>query len=112
MLFGLNVVCVLISGFLCRARDRPDKVHGIEIYDCKDYQRMRLHWNGCGLIMHELCHLLHQHALKDGLSNRTILDAYSKAKSSGLYEKTLRRDWAGQDEDTDLGMFLYHFSFA
>ena len=83
------------------AHDRPDKMHGIEIYNCRDYQRMRLHWNGAGLICHEFCHLIHQFALKDGLCNARILHAHLAAKHSGQYDRTLRRDWAGQDRDYD-----------
>jgi len=90
------------DAWLLWARDRPDKVWGIEIYDCRDYQRMRLHWNGAGLICHELCHLIHQFALQDGLRNAKVLQAYLAAKHSGLYDKTLRRDWAGLDCDWDL----------
>lgn len=86
-----------------RARDRPDKVGGIEIYDVRDYQRMRLHWNGAGgLILHELCHLIHQHCLVDGLFNAKLWHAYDLAKQSTLYENTLRRDWAGLECQTDL----------
>ena len=77
-------------------------MHGIEIYDCRDYQQMRLHWNGAGLLCHEFCHLIHQFALKDGLRNLKILHTYLAAKSSGRYDKTLRRDWAGQECDSDL----------
>ena len=77
-------------------------MHGIEIYNCSDYQRMRLHWNGAGLLLHEFCHLIHQFALTDGLYNVKILQAYVAAKHSGRYDRTLRRDWAGQDRDYDL----------
>lgn len=90
------------DAWLLWARDRPDKMHGIEIYNCRDYQRMRLHWNGAGLICHEFCHLIHQFALKDGLCNARILRAHLAAKHSGRYDRTLRRDWAGQDRDYDL----------
>jgi len=85
-----------------RARDRTEKMRSIEIYDCRAYQRMRLHYNGAGLMCHELCHLIHQFALQDGLRNTQIIRAYLNAKSSGLYDKTVRRDWAGQDCDTDI----------
>lgn len=63
---------------------------------------MRLHWNGAGLLVHEFCHLIHQFALKDGLCNAKVLQAYLAAKQSGRYDRTLRRDWAGQDRDYDL----------
>lgn len=89
-------------GWLAWTHDRLDKAHGIEIYNCSDYQRMRLHWNGCGLILHELCHIIHQFVLPDGLHNVQILRAYECARSSGLYENVRRRDWAGKDEDYDL----------
>lgn len=90
------------TSFDHRARDRPDKVFGIEIYDCFEYRRMRLHWNGCGLILHEFCHLIHQLVLQDGLYNQQVKQAFGLAKVSGLYDNVRRRDWAGQDEDFDL----------
>ncbi|GAX21621.1 hypothetical protein FisN_29Hh056 [Fistulifera solaris] len=86
--------------WLLWAKDCPDKQHGIEIYNCFSYRKMRWHWNGCGLILHELCHLIHQFAL--GLDNSMIRDAYQKAKLSEKYEQVLRRDWAGLPIDCDL----------
>jgi hypothetical protein len=77
-------------------------MHGVEIYDCHEYLRMRLHWNGAGLLCHELCHLVHQFALDNGLANAKVQQAYLTAKASGLYDKALRRDWAGQDCDYDM----------
>ena len=85
-----------------RAKDRPEKTLGIEIYNCVDYQRMRLHWNGCGLMLHELCHLIHQHALSEGLENAQVKQAFTTAGKSDLYEQVLRRDWAGKDVDCDM----------
>jgi hypothetical protein len=75
----------------------------VEIYSCYDFERMRLHWNGCGLLLHELCHLIHQFALEDGLYNEVVLNTFKIACESGLYEETLRRDWAGLEEDSDMG---------
>lgn len=89
-------------GWLLWARDRPDKVYGIEIYNCDAYRRMRLHWNGCGLILHEICHLIHQFTLPGGLNNDTIRVAFAYAQQSGLYDNVLRRDWAGKDVDCDM----------
>ena len=83
-----------------RAHDRPDKALSIEIYSAADFCRMRQHWNGCGLLLHEYCHMIHQHVL--GLENQRILDLYQDAKQSGRYERALRRDWAGKDVDYDL----------
>lgn len=85
-----------------RARDRPEKKLGIEIYNCIDYQRMRFHWNGCGLILHELSHLIHQLILPDGLENIAVKEAFACAKASEKYEQVLRRDWAGKEIDCDL----------
>jgi hypothetical protein len=85
-----------------RARDRPDKTLGIEIYNCFDYRRMRLHWNGCGLILHELCHLIHQVVLPDGLDNAKVQSLFEKAQASGLYNRTLRRDWADMPVTYDM----------
>ena len=88
--------------WLWQARDNARKVNGIEIYSAKDYCRMRLHWNGCGLILHELCHLIHQHALPDGLLNADVQSAYRNADKSGRFEQVLRRDWAGKKVNQDL----------
>jgi len=92
-----------------RARDRPDKTFGIEVYNCFEYRRMRLHWNGCGLMLHELCHLIHQLALEDGLDNATVKRAYGLAKVTGLYDTVRRRDWAGRDQDFDLAYAMVDF---
>jgi hypothetical protein len=56
---------------------------------------MRLHWQGCGLILHELCHLIHQVVLPDGLENAKVRVLFEEARASGRYNRTLRRDWAG-----------------
>eukprot|EP00934_Nitzschia_sp_Nitz4_P001562 Nitzschia sp. Nitz4//scaffold341_size29662//7475//8725//NITZ4_008037-RA/size29662-processed-gene-0.26-mRNA-1//-1//CDS//3329548543//1562//frame0 len=86
------------------ARDRPEKAHGIEIYSSSDYERMRLHWNGCGLILHEFCHLIHQTCL--GLDSPQVERLYREALRSGKYDRTLRRDWAGKEEDSDMAYAL------
>lgn len=62
---------------------------------------MRLHWNGCGLLLHELCHLIHQFCF--GLEDEGIEGLYEQARTSGLYDQTLRRDWAGYIEEDDMG---------
>jgi hypothetical protein len=64
---------------------------------------MRNHWNGCGLILHEISHLIHQFALRDGLENRDVITAFRQASASGIYDQTLRRDWAGLEIDYDMG---------
>eukprot|EP00557_Chaetoceros_sp_GSL56_P007242 CAMPEP_0176487302 /NCGR_PEP_ID=MMETSP0200_2-20121128/6051_1 /TAXON_ID=947934 /ORGANISM="Chaetoceros sp., Strain GSL56" /LENGTH=395 /DNA_ID=CAMNT_0017884105 /DNA_START=611 /DNA_END=1798 /DNA_ORIENTATION=- len=84
--------------------DLPQKAKGVEIYNCFEYETMRLHWNGCGLILHELCHLIHQLVLKDGLENQMVLNAFGCAIESGLYDEVLRRDWAflvGEDDEEE-----------
>ena len=55
-----------------------------------EYKRNRLYWNGCGLMLHELCHLIHQLILPDGLENSQIKSAYECAMRSGIYEEVLR----------------------
>mmetsp|Transcript_24039 Transcript_24039/g.51113 ORF Transcript_24039/g.51113 Transcript_24039/m.51113 type:complete len:552 (+) Transcript_24039:132-1787(+) len=85
------------------ACDTPQKALGIEIYSCVDFSKSRLHWNGSGLLIHELCHLIHQCCLEDGLDNRTVEDLYKNAYASGKYEKVLRRDWAGKTRTTVMG---------
>jgi hypothetical protein len=62
---------------------------------------MRLHWNGCGLLLHELSHLIHQFCL--GLDDPRVQRLYEQAEKSGAYDQTLRRDWAGMEEDYDMG---------
>ena len=54
---------------------------------------MRHHWNGSGLILHEYCHLIHQHVF--GLDALRIQTLYHQAQQSQLYNTVLRRDWAG-----------------
>ena len=83
------------------AHDRPEKARSIEIYSCYDYERMRLHWNGCGLLLHEFTHLIHQFCL--GLDHPKVTQLYETALNSKKYDKVLRRDWAGLKEDYDMG---------
>lgn len=52
---------------------------------------MRAHWNGCGLLLHELCHLIHQSVF--GLECHVIQRLYQTALTSQLYDHVLRRDW-------------------
>lgn len=73
---------------------------GIEIYHAADFCRMRQHWNGCGLLLHEFCHIIHQVVL--GLQNQRVIDLYHDARRSGRYERALRRDWAGKEVDHDM----------
>ena len=68
-----------------------------------------MHWNGCGLILHELCHLIHQQVLPNGLDNGDVKRCYQRAQSAfmvgqyqNLYQETLRRDWAGKRVERDL----------
>jgi hypothetical protein len=104
-------LCVLVCACIClfRAGDRPDKKLGIEIYNCFEFRRMRLHWNGCGLLLHEMCHLIHQQALPDGLYNEEVKEAFRCARESGLYEDILRRDWAGKDVESDMAYAMVDY---
>jgi len=77
-------------------KDRREKRGGIEVYNCEVYGRMRLHWNGCGLLLHELCHLVHQFVLEDGLDNVLVKDLLRRSRENGKYDRVLRRDWIGQ----------------
>jgi hypothetical protein len=63
---------------------------------------MRHHWNGSGLLLHEYCHLIHQHVF--GLDCIRIQSIYETMKQSNKYEHVLRRDWADKchGNDTDL----------
>lgn len=81
--------------------DLPQKALSVEIYNCCEYERSRLNWNGCGLLLHEYCHLVHQVILEDGLNNVMIIGAFGSALESGLYDDVLRRDWAFYSEGED-----------
>lgn len=106
--YGLKAKPVLVQHttahhhheWLLWARDRVDKALSIEIYNAADFCRMRQHWNGCGLLLHEYCHMIHQHVL--GLQNQRVIDLYQDARRSGRYERVLRRDYAGKEVDHDL----------
>lgn len=53
------------------------------------------------MILHELCHLIHQQIL--GLDCEHVKALYMRAQQSGRYNRVLRRDWAGKENgDTDL----------
>jgi hypothetical protein len=90
------------EGWLLWVKDNPKKAQGIEIYNCFEYQKMRLHWNGCGLILHELAHLIHQLVIPEGLDDPTICELHANAKKSRHFNSVLRRDWAGAKCDTDM----------
>jgi len=90
------------AGWLLCVRDNPEKKESLEIYNASEYQRMRLHYNGSGLILHELCHIMHQKILPGGLANAMVIEIHKIAKESGKYRKVLRRDWALKDVDTDM----------
>ena len=92
--------------WLISSHDDPQKVHGVEIYNCSEYQRSRLHWNGCGLILHEFCHLIHQFAVPGGLNNEKILKMFNSSKLNGKFQKVYRRDWAGRDIEHDMAYAL------
>ena len=50
----------------------------------------RKHWNGCGMLLHEFCHLIHQIVLPHGLDNLDIKDMYQNAMKSTLYDEVIR----------------------
>jgi hypothetical protein len=84
-----------------RAADRRDKALGIEIYNARQYLHMRRHWNGAGgLLLHEYCHLIHQHVF--GLDCLRIQRLYAVAVVSQRHGCVPRRDWAGRPQTTDL----------
>jgi len=100
------------AGWLLCVRDNPEKEESIEIYNATEYQRMRLHYNGSGLILHEVCHIIHQKILPGGLCNALVIEIHKIAKESGKYSKALRRDWALKDVDTDMAYcILNHKEF-
>ena len=74
----------------------------MEIYNSVEYLNLRLHYNGCGLILHELCHLIHQATLPGGLSNMLVVEMHKISKESGKYKKVYRRDWALKENETDV----------
>jgi len=83
--------------------DMKEKALGIEIYNCEEYLRNREHWNGCGLLLHEYCHLIHQLVLSNGLENDFVKSVYEVAMNSCKYENVLRRDWAYLSNNNDNG---------
>lgn len=85
--------------WLLMALDIPDKVLGIEIYNCYEYLDSRNHWNGCGLILHEFTHLIHQIVL--GLDCEKVIDVFGHALDCQLYDEVLRRDWAFSECESD-----------
>lgn len=82
------------------ARDRLDKVYGIEIYSVVEFRKLRRHWNGCGLLLHELCHWIHDGVL--GLDCLRVQRVYYQHHQAQKYTHVLRRDWRGQSEERDL----------
>jgi len=79
--------------------DLTAKDKGVEVYNAREYMQMRLHWNGCGMILHELCHLVHQLVLSEGLENNLVMQAFGGVLENGLYDDVLRRDWASAEEE-------------
>jgi len=94
------------AGWLLSVRDNPEKKESLEIYNAAEYQKMRLHYNGSGLLLHELCHIIHQKVLPGGLANAMVAEIHQIAKESDKYRKVLRRDWALKDVDTDMAYCL------
>ena len=94
------------AGWLEQVRDNPLKAESIEIYSVAEYQRMRAHYNGCGLLLHELVHILHQKVLPGGLANSDVFEIWRIAQEGGKYNRVLRRDWAGRTEETDMAYGL------
>ena len=90
------------AAWLLCVRDSPEKEESIEIYDAAEYQKTRAHYNGGGLMLHELCHLIHQKALPGGLDNSMVIEMHKVAKESDKYNTVLRRDWALKDRETDM----------
>jgi len=89
-------------GWLLRAQDKAVKEASVEIYNSVEYLNLRLHYNGCGLMLHELCHIIHQTTLPGGLSNMLVIEMHKIAKNSRRYSRVLRRDWALKEVDTDV----------
>jgi hypothetical protein len=65
----------------------PDKAGAVEVSNARSF----LSWvreRGIFVLLHELAHAHHHRVL--GHDNRVILDAYEKARASGVYESVLR----------------------
>lgn len=90
------------AGWLLCVRDNPEKEESIEIYDAAEYQKIRAHYNGGGLMLHELCHIIHQKVLPGGLGNPMVSEIHKVAKESNKYSTVLRRDWALKEIETDM----------
>jgi hypothetical protein len=59
-------------------RDNPDKEESIEIYNSSEYQKTRDHYNGGGLMLHELCHI-------GEMRQRIIISDYTFSNRSRRY---------------------------
>ncbi|KAL7508213.1 hypothetical protein ACHAWX_000717 [Stephanocyclus meneghinianus] len=90
------------AGWLLCVRDNPEKTESIEIYDSAEYQKTRTHYNGGGLMLHEICHIIHQKVLPGGLNNPMVIEIYRVAMESNKYSSVLRRDWALKDVESDM----------
>ncbi|KAL7514682.1 hypothetical protein ACHAXN_012584 [Cyclotella atomus] len=90
------------AGWLYCVRDNPEKEESIEIYNASEYLKTRAHYNGGGLMLHELCHIIHQKVLPGGLENTMVSEIYKVAKESNKYNTVLRRDWAMKETETDM----------
>lgn len=90
------------AGWLYCVRDLPEKEESIEIYNAAEYQKIRAHYNGGGLMLHELCHIIHQKVLPGGLENTMVREIHKVAQESNKYKSVLRRDWALKEVETDM----------
>ena len=74
-------------------RRDPQMVKNVEFTNAslfeKEIRRMPL------LVLHELAHAYHDRFLQDSYQNAQIIEAFEKAKASGLYERVERRDAEG-----------------
>ncbi|KAL3798384.1 hypothetical protein HJC23_005037 [Cyclotella cryptica] len=97
------------AGWLLCVRDNPEKTESIEIYDAAEYQKTRAHYNGGGLMLHELCHIIHQKVLPAGLNNPMVIEIYRVASESTKYTTVLRRDWALKDVEYDMAYCIVNY---
>jgi hypothetical protein len=62
-LAAVKVATITSNYLLVSAHNQPEQAWGIEFDSCYDFERTQLHCNGCGLLMHKLCLLIHQFCL-------------------------------------------------
>lgn len=73
----------------------PKMVHGVEFSNIRIFEKETRRMPNFAL--HELAHAYHDRFLPDGFKNAEVRKAYESAKSSGIYDRVIRRDADGKE---------------